>query len=337
MSLRQAITPERTTLRKLGIVLLAFALVAGAGCSGAVLGGDGGGGSSDEALIEYVPEGQTVVMSFDMAVMEDQTTMELLASSEDDQASQEDFQESMTEFEAETGLDPSGFNSMLIYGQDTGMSTSVDSSSQEDVGIVVDTEWSTDELMSAIESNDSVSLQEQDYAESGSLYKVVDETSASEDDTYLGVHGNGVFVLGTEGPVRNSLDITYADGSALSGTLREAYDNTRDGYMSFAMTMPEDSGSTGSGMGSQMTSDIQAMTGVYYTSGDTVGLEGRIIMSSEQSAQRLSQGVQMLMTSYSQDPEMATVVENLDVAQDGSDVTFTYESDVQTLIEASES
>ncbi|AGN01435.1 hypothetical protein L593_07450 [Salinarchaeum sp. Harcht-Bsk1] len=335
MSLGKAITPERTTLRKLGIVLLALALVAGAGCSGAVLGGDGGG-SSDEALIEYVPQDQTIVMSFDMDVMQDQTTMELLASSENDEASQEDLQEGFSEFESETGLDPSGFNSMLIYGQDTGMSASVGDTSQEDVGILVDTDWSTEDLVSAIESNDSVSLQEQDYSESGVFYKLVDETSQSDEETYVGVHGNGVYVMGTEGPVRNSLDVTYGDGEALSGTLRDAYDDTRDGYMSFAMTMPEDTG-TGGGMGSSMTQDIQAMTGVYYTSGDTVGLEGRIIMSNEQSAEQFSSTVQMVLTSYGQDPQMSQFVENLDVGQDGSDVTFTYESDVQTLIEASES
>lgn len=330
--------PERTTLRKLGIALLAMALLAGAGCSGAVLGGDGGG-SGGADLIEYVPADQTVVMEFDMAITQDQTTQQLMAASEDDQASQEDLQQSLSEFEDETGLDPSGFNSVMIYGQSNGVTSVSGASSEEDVGVLLDTEWSVEEIRSAIESNESVRLEEQDYSESGVFYRVVNEDSTDDQQTYLGVHGDGVYVIGTEAPVRNSLDVTYADGNALSGTLREAYDNTRDGYLTFAMTMPENAGS-GGGMGSSMTQDVQAMTGVYYTNGDTVGLEGRIIMSSEQSAQNLQQGVQMLLMSYgsdSQNPELAEALQNLEVSQDGTDVTFTYESDVQTLIEASES
>lgn len=339
MSIRQVPVPERTTLRKLAVALLAMSLVAGAGCSGTVLGGSGGGGSGGADLVEYVPANQNVVMEFDMAIMQDGTTQELLAASEDDAASQDDLDESLSQFEAETGLDPSGFNSLLVYGQTEGVTTSVEGASDENVGIVVDTDWSTEEVMSAIESNDSTTLEAQEYAESGVLYQLVG-SSTDDEETYLGVHGDGVFVFGTESQVRNSLDVTYADGEALSGTLREAYENTRDGYLTFAMTMPEDA-NTGSGMGASMAQDVEALTGVYYTDGNSVGMEGRIVMSSESSAQELSRGMGMLLTTYSSDESLdegtRQALENLEVSQSGTDVTFTYESDVETLIEASES
>jgi hypothetical protein len=340
MSIRQVPFPERTTLRKLAVALLAMSLVAGAGCSGTVLGGSGGGGSGGADLIEYVPANQNVVMEFDMAIMQDGTTQDLLAASEDDAASQEDLDESLSEFEAQTGLDPSGFNSLLVYGQTEGMTTSVEDASDENVGIVVDTDWSTEEVMSVIESNDSASLEEQEYAESGVFYQFVGSSTDDGQETYLGVHGDGVFVFGTESQVRNSLDVTYADGEVLGGTLRDAYDNTRDGYMTFAMTMPEDA-SPGTGMGGSMTQDVEALTGVYYTDGNSVGIEGRIVMASESSAQELSRGMGMLLATYSGDDSLdegtRQALENLEVSQSGTDVTLTYESDVETLIEASES
>lgn len=329
-------TPERATFRKLGILLLALALVAGAGCSGTVLGGSDGDDGSGGEPIEYVPADQNVVVEFDMAIAQDPTTQRLVSEGEDETESQE-LRESLSAFEAETGLDPSGFNSMLVYGQTDQTTTSVDeASSQEDFGAIVETDWSTDELTSAIESNESVSLVEQDYTESGVLYEVQSETDDSDEEVYLGVHGDGVFVIGTEDPVRNSLDVTYDGGNALEGELRDAYDDTRDGYVTFAMTLPEqDTGSQGSLAGS-MTNSLGALTGVYYTDDGTIGVEGRMGTESKDIATTLNVTIHNQLASFQDDPQYSQALQYLEVSTDGSDLVLTYEADVETILEASD-
>lgn len=324
---------DSAALRKLGIALLVLSLVAGAGCASL----DGNGGSSDASLVEYVPQDQTVVMEFDMAIAQDDTTQQLLAAGEEeDPESEAELQSSIAEFEAETGLDPGGFQSAMIYGQTDEATTSVDeASSEDDAGVVVDTTWDTEEVLSALRSNESTSLTEVEYTESETFYRIESETSTDDSETYLGVHGDGIFVIGTENPVRNSLDVTYDGANELDGALRQAYDDTRDGYVSFAMTVPE---TDDAGIGASIVESLDAVTGVYYTDGDEeVGVEGRIKTTSSDTAGLINATVQSQLRAVENDPEFAELVQNLEIDTDGSDLVVNYESDVQTLIEASES
>lgn len=331
MSKTNSTMPGRSTLRKLGIVLLVLALAAGAGCSG-ITGGDGGGG--DANLLENVPQEQNVLIEIDMDLLTDDTTQQLMqeGGDEGEAPSEQDLDEGFSEIEEETGLDPRDVHRVLVFGQTDDVADPMASSgANEQVGILVSTDWSVEELNEAFQGEGDSELEEQDYEESGVFYRVSDE--GDDDPTYLGVLGGGTYVLGDEASVRASLDTEYAGAGPLDGELVDAYESTSDGLVTMAMLMPQDE-QVG---GTSQFGEIRAFTGVYYTSGSDVGLEGRLIFASADDAQQFQQLVQFAMMGAQDDPELAELMNNLDVSQDGTDVTFTFESDVETLVEASDS
>lgn len=357
-------TPDRSTLRLFGIALLVLALVAGAGCAGL---DDGGGNETDPMngtnatngtdaetgdvdMIDHVPAGQNMVMYMDVSVTEDETTREFFEATEDeaeeespDDVEREEFEQSLDEFEAETGLDPREFNEVMLFGQydEEAVSDPLASSNadEDEFAYIANTGWSTDELMGAVESNDSVRMESVDYEESDVLYELTStEESDEEDPLYVGVLSEeGSYVMGTEASVRASLDTAYAEGDALSGTLRDAYDRAKDGYVKIAMTLPEDQTPGTTSASNQFVQNTEAVSGVYYTEDEELGFEGRLTMNSEEVATQIKTGADIYLTQAREDAENAEAIEPLTIEQDGPDVTFDYAADVETLIELAES
>lgn len=303
------------------------------------------------SLIDHVPAEQNLVMHVDASISEDATTQEFLeASSEQaeeepeetpdetpDDVDEEEFQQSLDEFQSSTGLDPLEFEDAIYFGQYDETPDSVESADvEEQFGLIANTGWTTAELTDAIESNESIEMTELDYQESGVYYELTNVENPEEDPLYLGMLGDGAYVIGVESTVEGSLDVAYADGDALSGTLRDAYDES-DGYATFAMTVPEDFAENSTGTGSQIAQDLEVVAGTYYTEGDELGLETRLTMGEESTATDLSAMASLFKTEAEQSEDAPEALQHLEVEQDGSTVIFDYASDVETLIETADS
>lgn len=321
------------SVRKLGILLLVLSLAVGAGCTGVL--DDGSSGNAN--LVDNVPEDQNVLVEVDMDLLEDDTTQRLFEQSGDESEeapSQADVQAAFAYVEAETGLDPADVQRVLVFGQSDEV-TDVQNPTEtaggnERVGILVSTDWSQTDVTAAFQNASESSLEEQSYdAQDGVFYRLTGGET-DDDPSYLGVLGDGTFIVGDETSVRASLDTEYAGASSLSGDLRDAYENTRDGHVSAAVLIPEEDRSTQLG-------EMRAMTGVYYTTGDTVGFEGRLVTDSSDTAEGMKNGLDVMLAGVGDDPQMQELLNNLEISQSGSDVTFTYESDVETLLENAES
>lgn len=339
-------TNERSTfgrfsLRKLGILLLVVALAASAGCTGVLDGGGSGGGDP----IEHVPADQNAVIEIDADVIGDETTWRLLAAGNEEDSdvpTEAELDAAFAFVESEAGLDPRDVETVLLFGQTDEAVQNVDDpvdaaqGDDERVAFIVETDWSQEDVSAALENASESTLTEASYGpQEGVLYRVTE--SDDDDPTYLGVLGGGTFVFGDEASVRASLDTEYDGADSLSGDLRDAYENTRDGLVSMAVVLPEEQqGAAGAQVG-----EFNAMTGVYYTDGSTVGFEGRLAMGAESDAQELSQGLSILLSTYQTDETLdertRQLLEGVEISQDGSDVVLTFESDVETLIELSES
>lgn len=331
----------RVSVRKLGILLLVVALAASAGCT-AVL-DDGEGGSSDP--IENVPADQNVLLEVDADVIGDETTWQLLAAGneeESDVPTESELDDVFAVAETEAGLDPRNVERVLLFGQTDEAVQDVDDpveaaqSDDERVGVIVETDWQRENVTRALDELSESTLTEASYdPQEGVLYRVTE--SDDDDPAYLGALGGGTFVFGDEASVRASLDTEYDGADSLSGDLRDAYENTRDGLVTMATVLPEEQQDSAS----SQVGEFNAMTGVYYTDGSTVGLEGRLAMGSDSDARQLSQGLSVGLAGFqnddSLDPQTRQLLENVEISQDGSDVVLTAEADVETLIEASES
>lgn len=320
---------DRTTLRRLAIALLVAGMVATAGCTDGLSDGDDGGPATEidgPDPIEYVPQGQDLVVHVDVAVVADQTTLDLAAALENGEL-EEDPQDSLEEFEAQSGLDATALQEVLVYGESSEYSLEADASTSESYGVVFRSGWTEDELVTAIERNQSTALEVQSHQGRDVLYGPI-ESDDSEEPSYLGVLGNGTFVLGNEAAVTDSLDVTYGDASAVSGQLRDAYESAPDGLVTFAMVVPQDAldEQAGAGMGATPTQDVEAFNGVYTTDGGNVVLETQLLITSEESASQLHGVLDQLLSAYADDPQFGELVGGMSAEQDGTTVRITFEA-----------
>lgn len=337
MSSRERSTSGRLPLRKLGIVLLVLTLAVGAGCTSVL--DDGGSSSGDANLVENVPENQNVLIEVNMSLLSDDTTQRLLQEGEDQSdgaPSESEMEAAFSYVEAETGLDPRDVDRVMIFSQTDDVQnvddpTEAADEQDERVGILASTSWSQEDVTAAFQNASESALTEVDYAaQDGVLYRV-EENESDDDPSYLGVLGDGTFVLGDERSVRASLDTEYDGAASLSGDLLDAYENSRDGYVTAAVLVPEEDRSA-----SQMGT-ARAMTGVYYTNGSDVGVETRLVMDSADNAEQIAQALEFRLQGMEDSAEYGDLVQNLEIDNDGSDVTVTYESDVDTLLENADS
>ncbi|WP_248517520.1 hypothetical protein [Salinarchaeum laminariae] len=356
---RRSWLPDGSTIRTLAIAVLVLGLVAGAGCAGI---SDSGGNGTDPttndtdvalpgvSLIDHVPAEQNLLVHVNTSVTQDATTQAFLeagseqaeeeeeVSEEAEDVDQEEFQESLDEFESSTGLDPREFEEAIYFGEYDEVPGSVDdANADEQFGLIANTDWTTAELTGAVESNDTIHIEALEYEESGVFYELTNDAESAEDPLYLGVLGDGAYVLGVESSVEDTLDVAYADGDALSGTLRDAYNSTRDGYATVTMTVPENTGEDQTGMGADVAQNMEVLTGTYYTEDGELGLEAQVTMSNENYATQLSAAASILTAQAGQSEEAPDALQHLSVEQNGAHVVFNYASDVETLIDAADS
>lgn len=359
---------ETGTARRIAATLVVVAFVATAGCAGVLSEGDQADTAGDP--IEYVPQDQTTLIHVDGDRLGDQPARDLLASMDDDQAPLGNQQDTLTgeqgspgtalsAFEAQTGLDSAGVDQVVLFGDDaSGSSVDDAEESASDFGVVVQTSWDEATLLGAIRDNESVDLTATSYQGQDVLYEV--RGSTGDRDGYVGVLGNGTYVIGTESRVTESLDVAYGDASAVSGDLREAYENRPDGLVSFAMvTQSGDLGSTGVGGGQTgieaetVSQQLESITGALSTDGSEVRFETRLGTASQEVAGQVQSTVQMAIAIYGEQPGVAPglgpgtpaqlpqyatdALQYVSVEQNGTAVSIAFEATAQEIARLSES
>jgi len=331
---------DRAAIRRIAIVLLVGGMVAIAGCTDAA--SDDGPGTGDANAtdpIEYVPQGQDVLLGVDAAIVGDQTTTDLAAALEDEEVQQDDPREALQDFEERSGLDATAIEGVLVFGQSPSGDVSTDSVQNEEYAMIFQADWSEEDVVSAIERNRSSDLPVTSHQGEDVLYGPIGE-DGDDRPTYLGVLGDGTFVLGDEAAVTASLDVGYGDASAVSGPLRDAYEGAPDGLVTFAVTIPQGAMDQAGGVGASVGQDVEAFNGAYSTEGDQVVFETQLLTASEESAEQLQGALQAFVGMSGETDEQTRIVEALQyisVEQDGATVRITFEASVDQIVELSES
>ncbi len=326
------------------LVMGVFALVVLSGCIG------GGGTSGDADVVEFVPnENVDGVFHVDMGVLEDQTTEELANTAIEmsmDEDPNYDGPESYDEIwedvdeDSDVDFDPRDLNEIIVF---TAVPEEPAMAQDENLGAaVLSAELTEDEMVSLIEQNATVEADEY----SGVPFYTIeseDEFGATETN-YMAVLQEGVFSFGQEGPVRSTVDVSQGDADALSGELREELDRVRDGYINFAVTVPEDAlADMGGGQGGQgpdfsAFEDISVVSGSYYTEGDTMGMAANMRSGSNEDAQDIADAIDGLVAlgGMSMGENASAILDPLETETDESTVVMTYETTVDELVENAE-
>lgn len=316
-----------------------------AGCSDLL---DGGGGDEegtpedepvivdDAGLLNSVPVGANFAMTIepnslvDDPVVRDSvnTLLEAEAESANDPRTMDELLAAMQAI----GLDVRDLSEVVIYadsGDFGGEDTSDGLSEDEYLGIFLDSEWSEDVLAGENE--------ETEY-NGRTLY----EPSTGE-NTWFGVLEGGEFVFGNEDAVKDAIDVEAGEADLLAEDLRRAYTDVRSAPVRFVGDVPEDElesefeGSDDEMVDTEAITSITRLTGAMYTDGDDVGAEMTLRTDGEDAAADLKsmlEGmVDFLSLQEGTEPELAAALEAVEMSQDGTDVTVTYEQNAEELIQ----
>lgn len=319
--------------RQLAVLGVVVALVALAGCAG-VLSDDAG------EPADHAPDNSDVLVHLDMAVMEDDESQQLLNALAEEDASVEDQEDLLNDFEDETGLDLRESQEALLFAD--AEQAYMDPMAEEYLGFIVYSDWETDAVIEAIEEEEDTEYERTEYAGEEALFEPAEEPEWGQ-ALYVGLLDEGKFVFGSEAAVKDSLDVAHGDADPVSGDVREAYDNSEDGHVTFAAAPPADAIPEGEStdvggvtVSSEPFQNVDAVSAVYFTGDGTAGSEVQVYTSDEDSAQDIYDLVDGLTSTASgtiEDDDVADQIRAIEVEQDGSSVTVTYEGDVDSLVE----
>jgi hypothetical protein len=348
---------ETLLANKLQVAIAGLVLVGGAGATWVALGGDIPFLSGSDEMADRVPADVDFVLYVDPNIGDDQATAALVNGMIDatkdhegeDYDGPDDYEEwldraqsNLSDDGTELDLDLDELNSVVAYARYDDGDDSADGDSEATYGaVLVDSEWDEADFVDAVGQNGS--LVETDYR-GYTLYEPADGDDA-ENETWVGVLEEGVYVVGTEAAVTDAIDVDRGGSDAFSGELRAAYDDTRSGdntYLKFAGRLPdEDELGTG---GMQLTDDrfgaiksISVVSGSYYTTDSEVGMQLRFVTGSSGDASDLASffefGVTLANQSVASD-EAREMLDDAEVEQDGDTVTVTFQSPVEEVVEA---
>ncbi|ELZ06605.1 hypothetical protein [Natrialba aegyptia] len=323
---------RRLLSKRLALFGVVAVLVLTAGCLGVL-----GGGDSEPA--EHAPAGSNMLLHVDADVLSDEDNQQLVdafASVEDEEAV-DDQGDVVSEFENETGLDIREANQFLLFANtDEGP---VDESG----GIIVYSDWETDAVISAIEEEDETEYEQTEFEGEGVLYEPAEDPEYGAPQ-YVGDLGDGRFVFGPEAPVRGALEVEYGDADPVSGDVREAYDETRDGHVTLAMSLPDGSVPENDPMTPNVDvsafQNVSVITGVYDTDGGEAGIEMGIHADSEDDAldvKDVIDGAISMFSGSTTNDDLKDTLREIEVEQDGTTVDVSYWNDIDELVELIES
>ncbi|MFB6072566.1 MAG: hypothetical protein ABEJ88_06320 [Halobacterium sp.] len=172
-------------------------------------------------------------------------------------------------FSNATGLEASGASTVVGFGKYGGGSTAT---SGPYYGFYIEAEWSTDAVVSALESG-NFAFTESEYS-GQTLY----EAGRQYQQLWLGVTNEGSYVLVTEAAVKDTLDVAAGNADSVGSDMRSAFGAIRDAPFKFAAGVPasrlpsQEIDIGGSTIDPQRFASVSYVAGATYHEGNTAGL-----------------------------------------------------------------
>ncbi|WP_247002523.1 hypothetical protein [Halosolutus gelatinilyticus] len=320
---------DRRGVRYLTVGTAIVLLVVTAGCAG-FLGGDDRDGVDGDPVAQ-VPANATTLVHLDAAALADGEGDRLLADLEAAEGDAADTAEMVRDLENRTGLDPLATTGLLRFELADGAGT----------GYVVETDRSEADVVAAIEDRTGVEYELTAASGADVLYEPVDADGNAE-PAFVGVHGDGRYVVGDEAAVRASLDVRYGEADAISGPVRDAYDDAvADGA---ALTVAsEPSGSIVPTeyealipLDFDVFGEVVATSRRYDAADEGIAVDVGLSVEDESDAAELEEVVRgaigYLIENPLTDETVADALETVAVDREGTTVTLAYEGDVDAVL-----
>ena len=323
-------------------ILLALLVVVGVAAAGVFVATGGEiplvGGDAGSPALDTVPEGVDAVMYADSGIVDDATTKTMvngllsMSATNAMGTGPSSYSELMAQISNESNIAVDGFESATVFASYPEQSRAT----ADYVGIVVESEWSEEEFIETIEANGEP-VTEQSYRDT----TVYVQPSEFGTNSWMAPLGNGRYIMGSEAAVTDVIDVVDGQMSAFSGNLRESYEGLRDGYVKFATSIPAQASEQAGQFSSQaqMARNVEAASGVYYTSGDDVGMKLHVTGTDQSAGKSIKQSIDAglaLATFGSQNNGLSELVEAVEVTQDGRAVTISFEYAAEELVSALE-
>lgn len=322
-------------------LLLAGVVVVSAGAGGAIVLSDDGGVASDEeraGILNSVPADVDYVVYGSTDVLADNTTAALYNGMVERTASPDaevpSYDEALQQAQDEGNLSLDAVETVLTFG------TYPEADATEAYGgMLVESSLNESEFVGVFE--DAGAELEATTYNGQSVY--VNSSAAADQDGYLGVLGDGLYVVGTQAAVEDAIDTNAGDADHFSGDLRESLDDTENGYYEFAFTVPEErmpSASDDAMVDTGPFNRIDVVSGSYFADDDdTFGVRMTVTAANESDAAAINETSQqaLALAQFSvEEDALRQTLANVTVAQDGRYVTYEYETTVTAFLDSLE-
>ncbi|ELZ22417.1 hypothetical protein C475_17933 [Halosimplex carlsbadense 2-9-1] len=251
------------------------------------------------------------------------------------------------EVENETGLDPRAMDQAIVYSQRQANFTSPPYQ-----GVIVEADWQKSDVVDAV-SEQTNRTYRNTTVDGVTVYKPEEREEDNvttfgppEPDQWVAVLDGNEYVFGTEQAVADAVDVEVDDADPVDGDLRRAFDDTRDGYFRYAQSsqnvnVTQINRTMGQSTGLNVTAyaeaynDLHITSGTYYITedGEALGTESRILTNSTDTArdvEDLAQGFISIQAGAIQNETLETELRETDVSRDGTTVTVSRETDIET-------
>lgn len=352
---------EALATKQVVAVLVGLAVVGGGGAAAYVAtGGELPFTSQDTSAVDTVPAGVDYVVYLDPGVRDDRTTRDLVDgfveiardqhADYDGPASYEALRENVSE-QTDSDVDIDNLNHAVLYGRypDVSGSAADTGADVEYVGVLVDSTWNETRFVDLVANGTDYERREYEGTTVYVQRPGDEEDSAAagetDDPTWVGVLGDGRYVVGTEQAVRDALDVHAGAADPFDGRLREQYDATREGYLRFAVNVPKP-GDVTPATGAVLTDNqfgafrnLSTVAGAYYTDEDAIGMELRLGTASEDDASDLRailEGTFALTEESMRTREMEQLIDSTTFEREGTTVVVTFQRPVEEILTAVE-
>ena len=290
-----------------------------------------GGGSSSDGEGRKVPARTNILFGIRLGdILGDSDLTDLANSALSPLGENAALDRALDEIIEKAGFDPRAVTHALLFG---------DVESDEYFGIFIEGSIDQDSLLSALEA-EQVPLVKEEY-KGRELYTVHDG------ETTVAFLDSGEILIGSPEAVRDTIDVMEGDAEALAGPLLDAFEDLGKPLVRMSIAIPAGTlsekglldGAPFPGFNLDLFTEIQTIGLTFDKEGEDLSFSVALGYPDEEGAAGVVEAFEGLVTvfgAFSDDPELASLLDEIEISASGSSATISYDATIGELTAALE-